>query len=504
MHPDAPGSNDGIVPVHLLLASSAKVLCSALFVSNRDEEEAWRNSAFHALQIHHLTEVTSSLSRAHIDRDRREVRIEMRVDADGARRLVDAYRALHRDFDADWEAERRRLASFGAVSRSARMVGDQGSVILPRDAGELRFHPEPVTTSLPPATGMYWPMGDRLRGDSAQRVAKRPAIEHALDEAFADADAHTAAVVIVHGGEIVGERYRRGFGIDTQFESWSMGKSITATLIGLLVGRGLLRLDDPAPIDAWRTPGDPRGAITIRNLLNMNAGLQCSGPEDPREHWRYGLPDHFCVYGDAFDVFSFATRRPLQFAPGTVGRYRNCDTLALGAILRRAVTETLGESYLRWPQTALFDRIGIRRQVLETDLFGNFVMTGFDYGTARNWARLGLLYLRDGMWEGERVLPEGWADFVRTPAPGWPDANYGGQFWLNSRREFSLPTDTYSMYGGGEQRVFIVPAADLVIVRLGHQAGHVIAKRSVDRLVQRVFAALVPQAGAVTARFPAH
>ncbi len=480
-----------VVPIHMLLATSAKVLCSALFVSHRDEEEALLHSAFHALQVHHLPETMSALARAHVNREAHEVTMQIRIDDDAARQLVDAYRRLHPDFDTDWEAERRRLASLGTVSRTASFVGSQGSVILPQDGSNLRFVPEPVTSALPPADDLPWPMGDRLEGfETIRGGANRQSIEHALEEAFADANAHTAAVVVVHRGAIVGERYRNGFGIDTQFESWSMGKSITATLIGLLVGAGLLQLDDPAPIDAWRTPGDPRNVITIRHLLNMSGGLRCSGPDDPRSQWRYGLPDHFRVYGDAFDTFAFAIDRPAQFAPGTVGRYRNCDTLALGAILRRTVTETLGQSYLRWPQAALFDRIGIRSQVLETDVFGNFVMTGFDYGTARNWARLGLLYLQDGVWQGERVLPAGWVDFVRTPAPGWPDRNYGGQFWLNTRSEFSLPTDTYSMYGGGEQRVFIVPSADLVIVRMGHQAGHTVAKKSVDRLVQRVFHAV--------------
>ena len=297
---------------------------------------------------------------------------------------------------------------------------------------------------------------------------------------------YTAAVVVLHCGEIVGERYRDGIGMETQLESWSMGKSLTATLIGVLVRQGLLTIDEPAPIAEWQRPGDPRAHITVRDLLQMSGGLLFSGQDDPRDEWRLGLPDHFCIYGEAFDCFRFALERPAEHAPGTVGRYRNCDPLALGAIIKRIVTERLRQNYLQWPQAALFDRIGIRRQVLETDLHGNFILTGFDYGTARNWARIGLLYLQDGMWNGERILPEGWSRFVSTPAPGWAEPRYGGQFWLNRTGEYALPEDAYYAAGAGEQRVFIVPSLDLVVVRLGHQRGLHHAKSAVNAMLRRL------------------
>ena len=146
-------------------------------------------------------------------------------------------------------------------------------------------------------------------------------------------------------------------------------------------------------------------------------------------------------------MFQFCISRLQEHPPNTVGRYRNCDPLSLGYIIKRTVTE-MGEEYLSWPQRALFDRIGIRRQVLETDPYGNFVMCGFDYGTPRNWARLGLLYLQDGVWMGERILPEGYVDFVSTPEPAWEKPEYGGLFKLNGTGKWNLPNDAI-LHGWG-------------------------------------------------------
>ncbi len=144
--------------------------------------------------------------------------------------------------------------------------------------------------------------------------------------------------------------------------------------------------------------------------------------------------------------------------------------MTLGFLVRQAV-EARGEDYLTYPQRALFDRIGIRRQVLEPDPWGNFLLSGYDYGTARNWARLGMLYLQDGVWQGQRLLPEGFTTFVRTPAPAWKRKEYGGQFWVNGEGQWNLPRDAYFMSGAGGQHTFVVPSHDLVVVRMGHQRG---------------------------------
>jgi CubicO group peptidase (beta-lactamase class C family) len=202
--------------------------------------------------------------------------------------------------------------------------------------------------------------------------------------------------------------------------------------------------------------------------MRMSSGLRFSrgSPEDIP-----GYHDHDLGYTGAIDAFAHAVTRPLQFEPNTFGRYRNVDPLTLGMIVRDAV-RARGEEYLTWPQRALFDRIGIRRQVLETDPYGNFLLNGFDYGTARNWARLGMLYLNDGVWQGQRLLPEGWTNFVSTPAPAWKDSTYGAMVWVNARGTWpDLPRDAFAFRGAGLQDVYVIPSRDLVIVRMGHFIG---------------------------------
>ena len=409
------------------LAGYAKVLCSAVFVSGRDLQEAKRNSGYFFLP--------EADQRAPID-----------MVIDQKQKLV-------------------RLTLRGAITKTAKYFGDQGCVILQPDSDRIFFKPVAVKSKLPDPMTQPWPMGDLQPEKSLPPEIDQSRLNKAVDLAFADADALTAAFVVLYKGQIIAERYGPGIDKDTQLESWSMGKSITATLIGILIKDGHFKLDDRAPVAEWQKPDDPRSAITIADLLRMSGGLRFSGQRDPG-----GLPDHFYIYTGAIDAFKFSYTRPQEFPPNTKGRYLNCDPLTLGYIVKETVRKR-GEEYLTFPQRALFDQIGIRRMVLETDPYGNFLLTGYDYGTARNWARLGLLYLWDGVWQGKRILPEGFAKFVSTPAPAWDRPTYGGLFWLNRTGEWNLPEDAYFMAGAGGQRTFVVPSLDMVIVRLGHFRG---------------------------------
>ncbi len=429
-------------PAELGIAGYAKVLCSAVFVSGRDPDEAARNSGFFML--------------AEADRDRIS---DITVDRKG--------RMVH-------------MTLSDSITRTAKFYGDQGCVIHPQGQDSVFFSPVPVETSLPEAMSQSWPMGDLLTDGPLPPEVDEGKLAAAVEAAFADPEALTAAFLVVYKGRIIAERYMPGIDKDTQLESWSMGKSLTATLVGILALDGHFGLYDPAPVSEWhREPGDPRASIRIADLLRMSSGLRFIATQDPDYTPDLGYPDHMYIYTGAIDAFEHSYTRPVQFPVNTEGRYRNSDPLTLGYIIKQTVAGR-GEEYLTFPQRALFDRIGIRRQVLEPDPYGNFLLTGYDYGTARNWARLGLLYLWDGVWLGERILPEGWVEFVSSPAPAWDEPRYGGLFWLNRTGQWTLPLDAYFMAGGGGQRTLIVPSLDLVVVRLGHFRGNAPGQRALN------------------------
>jgi CubicO group peptidase (beta-lactamase class C family) len=430
------------------VAGTAKVLCSALFVSGRDSAEARRHVADYFLRAK-LDSITS----LQIDRERRLVRLTL--------------------------ADR--------ITREAKQYGDQGCVIHQPGRDSVFFRPVRVTSRLADAATTPWPLGDQLPDEPLPAGLDSAKLRQATDAVFANPAGLTAGFIVVHRGRIVAERYGNGAHRDMQLESWSMGKSITGTLIGILIQQGVLELENPAPIAEWRRmPGDPRAQIRVIDLMRMSSGLRFSrgSPEDIP-----GYHDHDLIYTGAIDAFEFAVTRPLQFEPNTRGRYRNADVMALNQIIRDAV-RARGEEYLTWPQRVLFDRIGIRRQVLETDPYGNFLLSGYDYGTPRNWARLGMLYLNDGVWNGERILPEGWTAFVSTPAPAWADSAYGGMVWVNARGVWPLPRDAFAFRGAGGQDMYVVPSLDLVVVRMGHFPGSRTGGQDLQRALRLIVEAL--------------
>jgi CubicO group peptidase (beta-lactamase class C family) len=436
-------------PIALGLAGYAKVLCSAVFVSGRDAAEAFENSGFFLFPEDQRRGVT-------YDVDRRNQLVRM---------------------------------THGSTTRTVKFYGDQGCIIHPQDHDGIFFKPVAVKTRLPDAASQPWPMGDAAPSEPAPPGFDRARVARAVDLAFSDPVGLTAAFVVVYKGQIVGERYMPGITRDTQLESWSMGKSLTATLFALLVKDGIYKVDEPAPVPEWQKPGDPRAAIRNADLLHMASGLKFIAGQDPDYTPDKGYPDHTLIYTGAIDAFTHSMTRPLQFPPNTEGRYRNSDPLMIGWLIKQAVTKR-GEEYLTYPQRALFDRIGIRRQVMETDPYGNFILTGYDFGTARNWARLGQLYLQDGVWQGTRILPEGWSTFVSTPAPAWKRPVYGGLFWINGDAGWNLPKETYLMAGAGGQNTWIVPSHNLVIVRMGHFRGSAVGRRTTNVALAKLMEAI--------------
>lgn len=359
------------------------------------------------------------------------------------------------------------------VTRTAIYTGDQGCVTLLEGEKSSHFKPIKVARNLPDAATTPWPMGDVLPTSPMPTEVEVAKVNQAIDAAFAPAEAQTAAFVVTYKGRIIGERYGEGITKNTPLESWSMGKSLSATLMGILMQKGVYTLEQPAPIPQWQSKGDPRANIRIMDIMHMSSGLYCRAPQDPDYNPAVGYPDHLYLYTDAGNSFDYAANLPQQWPPNTIGRYRNSDPV-LTNYLNRLGIEKLGEAYHTFPQRALFDQIGVRTMVMETDPSGNFLTQGYEFASGRDWARLGNLYLQDGVWDGKRILAEGFTTFVSTLAPAWvADGRpiYGGLFWINGDGARPIPKDAYMMLGAGGQSVTIIPSHDLVVVRLGHYKG---------------------------------
>ena len=416
-------------------AGFAKTLCSAVFVTGLDPAFAAENVGFFSGPYEHRAHVTA----IEVDRDQRRVRLTL---PDG-------------------------------VVRTAKFNGDHGCVALPVGEEDVFFEPVDIPSALPDPWTQMWPMGDAVPTSPLAEGVDAAKVAQAVDAAFEPAEGMTAAFVVTHRGRIIGERYGAGIDLHTPLESWSMGKSLTATLMGVLIQQGVYDLWQPAPVPEWQAEGDPRRQIRIADILRMSSGVRFRGVADPDLDPDLGYPDHLYVYTGAVNSFEWAATRPPQWPPNTIGRYRNSDPVLTNYLVRLGV-EGRGGDYLSFPQRELFDKIGIRGMVLETDPYGNYLLQGYELAPARDWARLGNLYLQDGVWNGERILPEGYAEFVSTVAPAWEADGrpiYGGFFWLNTTGTFPVPRDAYYMSGAGGQTTLIVPSHELVVVRQGHFAG---------------------------------
>jgi CubicO group peptidase (beta-lactamase class C family) len=368
------------------------------------------------------------------------------------------------------------------TTRTARYLDSQGCVALPVGQSSVAFTPVPVKSRAANAAEQPWPMGDMLPRDPLPAEVDLAKLKAAADSAFAPPEALTAAFVVTWRGRLIYERYASGVDFATKLAGWSMGKSVIATLMGILIGEGTYSLEQAAPIPQWQAMGDRRREIRISDLLNMSSGLRIRAPQDPDYDPQGQYPDHLYLYTSP-DSVAYAATRPLQWPPGRVGRYHNTDPVLVNYLVRIAV-EQRGEDYLSFPQRALFDKLGIRTMVLETDAAGNFLAQGYDFMSARDWARLGNLYLDKGVYAGQRLLPESYVRFVSTVAPAWKEDGrpvYGGFFWINGSGQLPVPKDAFYMSGAGEQMTLIVPSHDLVVVRLGHDRGEKAARPGLKR-----------------------
>ena len=337
------------------------------------------------------------------------------------------------------------------------------------ERSEAAVRNQRINLPLPPVPNLTarWPSGNVVTtvhppGVDVQRVEK--AVASAFQEIDPDNPVFTHAVVVVYDGNIIAERYAAGFDSNSRLMGWSMTKSISNALIGILVKEKKLGVEDPAPVGEWRN--DVRKDITINHLLQASSGLSWS------ESYFIPTSDFHEMFIHSDDKAAFAASRTLEHPPGTFFEYSSGTTNLLSRIIR----QTTGDSvYYKFPYEKLFYKLGMHTAVLEPDASGTFVLSSYCFASARDWARFGMLYLNDGLWNGERILPEGWVQYSTTPAPAATHGQYGAQIWLNRgspgdslATEFpGLPNETILFEGFERNFVAIIPSKKLVVVRLG-------------------------------------
>jgi CubicO group peptidase (beta-lactamase class C family) len=315
-----------------------------------------------------------------------------------------------------------------------------------------------------------WPMP--AASHPARRLPRLPgtgpladAVAKAFTEPHRTRLRRTHAVLVLQGGAIVAERYAEGFGPGTLFPGWSVAKSVVPALIGILVGDGRLAVEDRELWPSWRGR-DSRSSITLEDLLRMRSGLRFS------ELYARPWSDVLRMLYREPDMAAFAASLPHIAPAGKRWSYSSGTTNILSAIIKRVVGE---HDYPAWPWRMLFDRIGMNSVVLEPDAAGTFVLSSYMLATPEDWARWGLFHLRDGVWDGTRILPEGWMHFCRTPTPQSDEGRYGAHWLLKLNPDVGgrspaaarLPEDAYFSIGHEGQTLTVVPSRDLVIVRHG-------------------------------------
>jgi CubicO group peptidase (beta-lactamase class C family) len=320
-----------------------------------------------------------------------------------------------------------------------------------------------------------WPTGDR---DATANLpaAEKAALDRVVEAAF-DGKTYggiTWGVVVVKDGKIVAEKYDKDFGVHIGHQTHSAAKSFASTMVGIATKKYQLDIKRPGALKEWRRPGDPRGQITVEHMLHMSSGLYGEGGGSPQSD----------IYYQGASVADRAVTNHLDSLPGTRFLYNPPDTMLLMRAVRQAVNND--QRFRSYPFEELFWKIGMTRTITSSDWNGDFLMSGQTYSTARDFARFGLFYMADGVWNGERILPEGWAKYVATPGPVQPPgtgARYGGQFWLYGGQS-GLPADAYSPNGGQGQYAMIVPSRNVVVVRRGidEASGFKIDKFSADVL----------------------
>jgi len=407
-------------------AYAAKTLCSGVFVSQRDAADV--------------------------------IREDIRADNHPLLRAIYA--------SVDPSNKTASATFFGLARRNAMFRSGRGCAL----AFDQAERADPLPEINPPASA-----GEDFAADTDRRVDAaqlRSAVDWAFNEPDPQKLRRTRAVVVLHRGRLLAERYAIGFSAQTPMLGWSMTKSVTGALIGILIRRGKLSLQDNALVPQWRGQSDPRAQITLDQLLRMTSGLRFTeNHSDP-------LEDVALMLFARRDAAAFAIDKPLQAPPGTRWSYSSGTSNILAAVMRPAIGGSERE-YLEFPRQALFGPLGMRNAVLESDESGTFVASSYLYASPHDWARFGQFLLQDGTWNGTRILPEGWVRYMSTLTPQSTRRDFGAHLWVKVTSPCNsllqpppqLPADTFHAVGHEGQFVSVIPSRQLVVVRLGLSRG---------------------------------
>lgn len=418
--------------VPTFLGYAGKYLCSGVFISGRSPEKILRNDIAPMIFFNRLL-------RTHVDTEAKEVTVSLAGVA-------------------------ARKAVFRSGCGCTLVIGTTADALRKQNAAKLG----PQRSSSP---NRSWPDGDKGAVDPLPAGVNREKLEQVLQTAFFEPSfgrsGTTRAVVVVYAGRLIAERYAPGFNRNMALPGWSMSKSVINALVAILVQKGRLKLKYPAPVPQWRGLDDPRRAVTLDQLLRMSSGL---------EFGEFYVPpsDVTDMLFSSYDFAAAAADKPLEAAPDTKWHYSSGTTNIIAGIIRRTVHNDY-QNMVTFARRELFSRLNMHSAVIELDPSGTFVGSSYTFATARDWARLGLLYLQDGVWQGGRIFPPGWVAYSRTPALKAPQGQYGAHFWLNAgssrnpsdRRWPRLPTDMFLAWGFQGQYLVIIPSKKLVMVRLG-------------------------------------
>jgi CubicO group peptidase (beta-lactamase class C family) len=346
---------------------------------------------------------------------------------------------------------------YGLKERKAIYREGLGATLINDDFDEKKPFEVPKRTKL--NNNLPFPYGNNDPKDTVFNNVDYAKLNTAVANAFdkeKEIKKRTRSLLVIYKDKIIAEKYDTGFDKNSKLLGWSMTKSITATMFGILEKKGKFNIDDPAPIPEWAN--DKRKLITTSDLLHMNSGLQW-------EENYSTICDATKMLFQAEDMTRTQLEKPAAFKPNTHWNYSSGTTNLLSGILRKQFKTH--QEYLDFWYSALIDKIGMNSMVVETDMAGNYVGSSYGWATTRDWSKFGLLYLHKGNWNGEQILDENWVKYTATQT-NTSNGRYGGHFWLNTSGYFpDVPRDMYYCSGFQGQMVAIIPSLDLVIVRMG-------------------------------------